>query len=195
MPTMPAIGETSGRARDAEPQLAALHQVGVASCRARSRTRPMLRQAADRGALGDGLVGDADLGEHAGDDQRGDHRGDDTDGQRDTEALDRAGARGRTAAPAASRVVTLESMIALHALLKPICERALQPGARVRGVLLPGSLEDQHVGVDRHADGEHEAGQAGQGQRGAEAEQHRVGEQGVRRQRERGERSRRGGRR
>ena len=89
--------------------------------------------------------------------------------------------------PAASRVVTLESMIAVHALLNPICEGAPHPGAWVLGVLLAGSLEDQHVGVDRQSDGEHEAGQAGQGQRRPEDEQHGVGDQGVRRQRERRE--------
>ena len=59
--------------------------------------------------------------------------------------------------PAASRVVTLESMMAIHALLKPIVSALSQTGLRRVVVLLAGSLEDQHVGVDRQADGEHEA--------------------------------------
>jgi hypothetical protein len=37
------------------------------------------------------------------------------------------------------------------------------------GKLLAHALEDQDVGVDRHADREHDAGQAGQRHRGADA--------------------------
>ena len=40
--------------------------------------------------------------------------------------------------------------------------------------LLADALVDQHVRIDRHADGEHDAGDAGQGQR--RAEQHHRGE-------------------
>ena len=58
-----------------------------------------------------------------------------------------------------------------------------------------GPFEDEHVGVDGHADREHEAGEAGQGERGAERDQRRVGDQPVADQRDGGEQRRRAGRR
>ena len=67
---------------------------------------------------------------------------------------------------AAIRVVRLASMIDDSALSKPasIADAHRPAGAQ----LLADALEDQHVGVDRHADGEDDAGDAGQRQRGAE---------------------------
>ena len=75
--------------------------------------------------------------------------------------------RGRNSSPAASSVVTLESMIALHALSKPARSarrsRPVSGAARVAprvGVLLARAFEDEHVGVDRQPDREHEAREA-----------------------------------
>ena len=56
-------------------------------------------------------------------------------------------------------------------------ERAAEAGVergdrRAAGAhLLADALVDQHVGVDRHADGQHDAGDAGQRQRRAEQRQ------------------------
>jgi hypothetical protein len=94
----------------------------------------------------------------------------------------------KNSSPAASRVVMLESAIALS-----VAETGRQRGAKASpaagGVLLPCALEHQHVGVHRHADGQHEAGEAGQGQCGAEGEQRRVGDQPVPGQRHGGDRA------
>ena len=60
-------------------------------------------------------------------------------------------------------VVTLESMIALIARLKPL-RMAIRSAAPLLK-LLANPLVDQHVGVDRHADRQHQAGQAGQRER------------------------------
>ena len=76
--------------RDAQPQLAAHHQVGVLLVQPVAHPAGV-GEAGDRRPPGDELRGHPDLGEHPGDDQRGDHRGDDTDRQGDAEALDRAG--------------------------------------------------------------------------------------------------------
>jgi hypothetical protein len=46
-------------------------------------------------------------------------------------------------------------------------------------VFLLGPLEHQHVGVHRHADGQHEAGDPGQGECGVEGEQDGVGDEPV----------------
>ncbi len=64
---------------------------------------------------------------------------------------------------AAMKVVMLESRIVASARLKPasIAEIGLRPCAH----LLADALVDQHVGVDGDADGQHDAGDAGQRQR------------------------------
>ena len=64
------------------------------------------------------------------------------------------------------RVVTWVSMIEVNARSKPMVDRRADgsPGAH----LLPDALEDEHVGVHRHADGQDDAGDAGQGQRRVE---------------------------
>ena len=59
-------------------------------------------------------------------------------------------------------------------------------------LLLADSLVDQHVGVDRRADRQHEAGDPGQGQRGAEDRQAGEDQEGVGDQRRRSHRPRSG---
>ena len=97
----------------------------------------------------------------------------------------------KNSSAAASSVVTFESMIALHALSNPASSaRRRRPAsalARLRwtvGVRLPRPFEDQDVGVDREADREHEAGEARQGERGADRDEHGVGDERVRRERD-----------
>ncbi len=76
---------------------------------------------------------------------------------------------------AAMKVVMLESRMVASARVKPasIALIAERPAAH----LLADALVDQHVGVDRDADGQHDAGDAGQRQRRVEqrqdAEDHR----------------------
>ena len=60
------------------------------------------------------------------------------------------------------RLDTFESRIEFQARLKPASIADEQRLADAQ--LLLGPLEDQDVGVDRHADREHEARDAGQGQ-------------------------------
>ena len=66
-------------------------------------------------------------------------------------------------------VVRLESKIAVKARLKPSADRA--GDVFPQGPLLLDPLEDQDVGVDRHADGQDQAGDAGQRQVGLEVGQ------------------------
>ena len=65
--------------------------------------------------------------------------------------------------PAVIRLDTFESRIEFQAREKPASTAALQRLAEPQLLLRP--LEDEDVRVDRHADREHEAGDAGQGQR------------------------------
>ena len=124
------------------------------------------------------------VGEDAGDDQRREHRGHHADRQRHPEALDRAGGEeeqqpGREQ----GRHVGVEDRRPRLAVAR--VERRREPLAPPRGVLLPGALEDQHVGVDGQPDREHEAGQPGQRQRRAQPDQQAVGDQRVGRERDR----------
>ena len=64
---------------------------------------------------------------------------------------------------AAMNVVMLESRIVRSALVKPASSAVIARAARPH--LLADALVDQHVGVHRDADGQHDAGDAGQGQR------------------------------
>ena len=93
----------------------------------------------------------------------------------------------RNSSPAASSVVTLESAMALKALEKPLSSAGQQALAARGGVLLPGALEDEHVGVDRQTGGQQQTTEARQGQRRAERDQRAVGDQAVRRERDGGE--------
>ena len=81
-------------------------------------------------------------------------------------------------------VVTLESMIALIARLKPL-RMAIRSAAPLLK-LLANPLVNQHVGVDGHADGEHQAGQAGQRERRLDQHHQRQDQQQIERQREAG---------
>ena len=81
---------------------------------------------------------------------------------------------------AAISVVTLVSMIVASALGETGVDRLdhRAPAAS----LLADALIDQHVGVHRHADGQHDAGDAGQSQRRAEQRQDRDDHRHVERQ-------------
>src|SRR6185437_7158016 len=99
------------------------------------------------------------------DDQRGEQAGGDTDGQRDAESFHRTGAHenqndGRNQ----RRDVRVENG-AEGAVIAGF-ERATQGFAL--GRFLANALENQHVGVDGHTYGEHDTGDAGQGQRGVD---------------------------
>ena len=96
----------------------------------------------------------------------GEQRGDDADRERDGEAADRAGAEPEQRDRRRSARSDCASMM--------VAERAAEAGVdrgdgRSSGPrFLAHALVDQHVGVDRHADGQHDAGDAGQRQRRAE---------------------------
>ena len=73
---------------------------------------------------------------------------------------------------AVMRLDTFESRIEFQARLKPGLDRRRQRLADAQLLLHP--LEDQDVGVDRHAHREHEARDAGEGQRHRDEPEDRV---------------------
>ena len=71
---------------------------------------------------------------------------------------------------AAMNVVMLESRMVASARVKPASMRGDRRAAGAH--LLADALVDQHVAVDRDADGQHDADDAGQRERGIEQRQH-----------------------
>lgn len=119
-----------------------------------------------------------ELGEHPCDHQRADHGRQHTDAQRDAETLHRAGRQHEQQRRRDQRG---------HVGVRDRAERALEAGGQGRPpagpaaarVLLPGTLEHQHVRVHGHADRQHETGETGQRQRRAEGGETGVGDQAV----------------
>ena len=122
--------------------------------------------------------------EGAGDEHRGEQRCQDADDQRDGEALHRAGAeleeqeggddrRQARVGDGGQRV--LEALVDGESHRLAVAQ------------LLADALEDQHVRVHRDADGEHDAGEARQGQRGVEHGQRAHGVEQVEAERQHGE--------
>ena len=62
------------------------------------------------------------------------------------------------------------STMALHRVTEALVDRGAHGLAAIE--LLANALEDQHVRVDRDADGEHETGETGQREHGVEAGEH-----------------------
>src|SRR5713226_146604 len=103
--------------------------------------------------------------QHAGEDGGGEQMGEQAERQRGGKAADRAGAETEQQDAGDQR-----GQIGIDDRgQRPLIaggERAERRAAVL--LLLAHALVDQHVGIDRHADGEHEARDAGQGERGAE---------------------------
>ena len=121
---------------------------------------------------------DRHIQQHLADDQGGEHRRKDADCDRDTEAFDRAraerdheqrGDHGRE--------------VGVHDRRQRLLVAGVKRGRErfAEGKLLAHALEDQNVGIDRHADRQHDAGDAGHGQRRAEAGEHAEDDQDVER--------------
>ena len=125
--------------------------------------------------------------ERPDDEDGADHRGRETGEQRDGEALHRPGAElvedGRRQR---GRDVRVDD--GAPGVTEAFVDRGAHGLAAID--LLADALEDQEVGVDRHADGEHEAGDARQRERRVEAGEHRERDQ-RRRTRGRAQRARR----
>src|SRR5262245_4053779 len=103
---------------------------------------------------------------HPGEQDGGEHVGDQSDDQRHGETLDRTGAELEQEQRADDRrQVRVENGAegAVVAQLDRLADAALV------AQLLANALEDQHVGVDRHAHREHQAGDARKREGGAEA--------------------------
>ena len=112
--------------------------------------RPHGGQLSNLLGLGDPLI---DLDDHAGGKQRGEERGDDADAQHDGEALDlgRGGVAQHEAGDQGGDVGVENGR---QRLAKALADRRAEfrPGV----LLFADALEDQHVGVHRHADGQHQ---------------------------------------
>ena len=91
---------------------------------------------------------------------------------------------------AAMKVVMFESRMVASARVKPASIAVI--GGAAGAHLLADALVDQHVEIDRDADGEHDAGDAGQRQRRAEQRQHAEDHRDVDRDRDVGEQRRTG---
>src|SRR5690606_33142654 len=104
-----------------------------------------------------------EVDDRSGHDDAGEHRRHDTETQRDREALDRTRAE-REEHDARDQRRDLAVRDTREGLL------VSGPDARLRRVAVPklltDTLVDQHVRVDRHAERQHDAGDAGQRQRG-----------------------------
>ena len=98
-----------------------------------------------------------------GHDDRAEHRDEHADDQDEREAADRPTTRTAYRIVAVMRLDTFESRIEFQARLKPASTAAGQRLADAQLLLHP--LEDEDVGVDRHAHREHEARDPGQRQR------------------------------
>src|SRR4051812_17297824 len=120
-------------------------------------------------------------GQHAREGDGGEHRGHDADQKHDRETLHRPGAEQQhdDARNGVGRV-RLEDGAARFLLAQ--FDRHHDVAAAPQ--FLADAFVDQHVGVDRRADGEHEAGDPGQGQRGAEHRHHREDHEDVQHHRE-----------
>ena len=111
------------------------------------------------------VAGEKEVEDYPRYDQRGEQAGGHADGERDTETFDRAGAHENEDDGRDERGdVRVEDGAKGFAVTG--VERAAQGFAG--GEFLADTLEDQHVGVHRHADGEDDAGDAGQRERGAD---------------------------
>ena len=118
-----------------------------------------------RHALHDIAV-DEPLHDHVAGDEDREHRGEHTDRERDAEALDGASAEpDHDGADGELGDVGVDDRH--ERLVVASDERGLERLADVQ--LLAHALEDEDVGIDRHADGEHHAGEAGERHRRAEA--------------------------
>src|SRR5437660_8577138 len=120
----------------------------------------------------DRAAGQHEVEDHSGEQHGGEHVGPQTDDQGDREPLHRPGAEAEQEERAQDRRhVGVENRAegAVVAELDRLPHRLLVPQ------LLADALEDEHVGVHRHADREHQPGDAGQRERRAD-ERHRGGD-------------------
>src|SRR5262245_35096843 len=117
-----------------------------------------------------------EIEDHAREQNGGEHVGDQPHAQRDGEALDRAGAELEEEEGADQRgQVGVEN----GAEGTVVAQGDRLTNALLVAQLLTNALEDQHVGVDCHADREHQTRDAGQRERGAEPCQRRHHVDGV----------------
>ena len=66
-----------------------------------------------------------------------------------------------------------------HAESPRICRRNRSAERFVGGEFFPNALVNQHVGIHRHADAEHDTGDAGEGEGELEHRQHADGNQNI----------------
>ena len=154
--TVAMIDRTSARLRQRMKSMLVLSGTSFSSF-----IGPVPQMLSTRGPL----ALDPERDQHPGEVDRGEHRGDDADHQHDREAADRAGAEiehQHGGDDVGDVGVEDRGRGFLVARLERVEHLAAAP------LLLADALVDQHVGVDRRADRQHEAGDAGQGQRGVE---------------------------
>ncbi len=132
---------------------------------------------------------DREVEEEAADDQRGEHGGENTDHQRDAEALHRTGAQVEHDGGGDER-----GKIAVENGGKRLVEAGLERGGErfAQFQFLAHALEYEDVRVHRHADGEHDARDAGHRKGGTDAGHHAEDDEHVERHRDDREQTARG---
>lgn len=170
-------GQDEGDGGYGEPAAWVAHQVGCAAGEAVADAAGG-RDSGDLRAQPDGLACDGELGEDAGDDERAEHRREDTDAERDAEAADGSGGEEEEESGGDEG-----GDVGVGDGAERVAEAFPQGGAQALDlagrVLLPGSFEDEDVGVHGHADREDEPGEARQGEGGAQCGQGGVREESV----------------
>src|SRR5215203_2731100 len=141
----------------------------------RAREELVLRDAVEARLAGPRLLHD-DAHDRPGDGHRGEHRDEDTDDQDEAEAADRRRAeQEQDQGGDEARHVRVEDRV------PGAVEAGLDRGGQALAdpQLLLHALEDQDVGIDRHADREHEARDAGEGERDRDEPEQGVHHEGV----------------
>src|SRR5438067_9511363 len=133
-----------------------------------------------RGAVLGAVV---NIEDHARDEERGEHGGEEADQQRDGEAFDRTGPELEQEERRDDR-----GHVRVDDRAEGAGEAVLDGRAHGLAVaqLLADALEDEHVRVDGHAEGQDDAGDAGERQRGLEDRHHAENDHEVEQQRQNG---------
>ena len=155
----PAAGQDHGHGGQRQPAPGVAHQVRVARGEPRPHPAGSRGSRKTEGCRRSHGRGDRDVGEGAADHQRRRHPGEHSEAERDAEPADRSGGEQEEQAGGEQRRhVRVQDRAPRLDVALP--QRPGQPPRIPGGVLLPGTFEDQHVGVDGLARRQQQPGQA-----------------------------------